>query len=69
MTSSTNEMRKLLVFELDKYIEHLKLSKHGKKMDKIKRVIAHHLEKANIKKNAKIQLTDQVSKKSNIFRQ
>ena len=58
-------MRKLLVFELDKYIEHFKLSKHGKKIDKIKRVMAHHLEKASIIKKAKnMQLTDQVSKKT-----
>ena len=65
LTSSTNEMRKLLVFELDKYIEHFKLSKHGKKIDKIKRVMAHHLEKASIIKKAKnMQLTDQVSKKT-----
>ena len=64
LASSTNETRKLLVFELDKYTEHFKLSNHGKTMDKIKRVMAHHLEKASIIKMAKMQLTDQLSKKT-----
>ena len=39
------ELEILKVFELDKYIEHNKLSKKGKKIDKIKRLTIMKLQK------------------------
>ena len=57
-------MKNLLVFELDKYIDNYKLSKQGKKTDKIKRVTAHHLGKSSTVEKAKTQLTDQVSNRT-----
>ena len=39
------ELDILKVFELDKYIEHNKLSKKGKKIDKIKRLTIMKLQK------------------------
>ena len=38
------ELDTLKVPELDKYIEHNKLSKNGKKIDKIKRITVHYYE-------------------------
>ena len=38
------ELDTLKVPELDKYIEHNKLSKNGKKIDKIKRITVHYFE-------------------------
>ena len=38
------ELDTLKVLELDKYIEHNKLSNNGKKIDKIKRITVHYYE-------------------------
>ena len=38
------ELDTLKVPELDKYIEHNKVSKNGKKIDKIKRITVHYYE-------------------------
>ena len=41
------ELDTLKVPELDKYIEHNKLSRNGKKIDKIKRITIHYCETSN----------------------